>query len=208
MRALTFPADVIVGNLDWAGSWSDERGPVLATGTVLVPDDAEIELHTEALSGSERDPGGASWSLIPDRRRPELDLGFLRQLPADAITSLSLGRSAAGSVSALAHLAPGLRRLYLGWTGFGDEVLPFVARLVNLTYLQTFGNHFSDAGVQQLSALQQLDHLYLEEETLTAAGFAFAAALPRLQRLGLQDVPLTDAEMGDLRQRLSGVDVG
>ena len=35
---IQFPTDAIVGTLDWNGSWSDERGPVLATGSVEVPD--------------------------------------------------------------------------------------------------------------------------------------------------------------------------
>ena len=52
-----------------------------------------------------------------------------------------------------------------------------------------------------------LRHLYLEEETLTAAAFAFVDRLPRLVRLGLQDVDLDDAELETLRSRLPGVQV-
>ncbi|HET7016032.1 MAG TPA: hypothetical protein VFI65_19070 [Streptosporangiaceae bacterium] len=47
--------------------------------------------------------------------------------------------------------------------------------------------------------------LYLEEETLSAAAFDFAASLPYLARIGLQDVPITEVELAALRQGLPGV---
>jgi hypothetical protein len=112
------------------------------------------------------------------------------------------------SFEAVVHLAPGLRRLYLGWTGFSDAVLPSVARLTELIHLQTFGNNFTDRGVQLLGTLVNLDQLYLEEETLTAAAFDFVERLPHLTRLGVQDVPLSQRDMERLRNRLVGVDVG
>lgn len=113
-----------------------------------------------------------------------------------------------GSLSALAHLAPGLRRLTLAWTDLTDEALPYLAVLRHLTWWQSFGNRFSDAGVQQLVALEELDHLYLEEATLTLAGFAFARRLERLCRLGVQDAMLSKRDLKTLRRQLPGVDVG
>jgi hypothetical protein len=53
-----------------------------------------------------------------------------------------------------------------------------------------------------------LDALYLQEAPLTFAAFAFVGELPLLQRLGLQDVPRTDAEVKQLRVQLPGVRVG
>jgi hypothetical protein len=44
--------------------------------------------------------------------------------------------------------------------------------------------------------------------TLSVAAFDFATRLPRLTRLGLQDVSITPAEVRELRGRLPGVDVG
>jgi hypothetical protein len=67
-----------------------------------------------------------------------------------------------------------------------------VAKLTGLTYLQTFGNNFTDRGVQQLATLVNLD-LYLEEQTLTLAAFDFVERLPHLTRLGLQDVRSANA---------------
>jgi len=89
-----------------------------------------------------------------------------------------------------------------------DRVPITVAKLTGLTYLQTFGNAFTDHAVQQLAALTKLDHLYLEEESLTAAAFAFVEQLPHLARLGLQDVSITADETRRLRARLPRVDVG
>ena len=198
MRELNFPSDRPVGTLDWDGAPS--RG-VLAIGQVTVPEEASVELSVEPFHSS------------PDRpriMRPEdrIDLSFVRGLPSDGIQSLRIRETRERSMDALAHLAPGLRHLYLVWTEFSDAVLPTIAQLHELIYLQTFGNQFSDDGVQQLVALQKLEALYLEEETLTAAAFAFADRLPRLARLGLQDVTLTEADLAGLRRRLPGVDVG
>ena len=51
----------------------------------------------------------------------------------------------------------------------------------------------------------RLESLYLEEETLSVAAFDFAAGLPHLARIGLQDVPITEVELAALRRRLPGV---
>jgi hypothetical protein len=150
--------------------------------------------------------GGGSWTI--DVAQEPVDLGFLRDLPANGAESLTLHSSDEAKFGAVAHLAPGLRKLYLVWAGFSDAALGTVARLTGLTYLQTFGNDFRDVGVQKLAALVNLDHLYLEEETLTAAAFAFVDQLPHLARLGLQDVWITPDELSRLRERLPGVDVG
>lgn len=83
-----------------------------------------------------------------------------------------------------------------------------MAKLAGLCYLQTFGNHFTDRGVRQLAALVNLDHLYLEEETPTLSAFDFVDRLPHLARLGLQDVPLSQRDIEQLRNRLPAVDVG
>lgn len=136
-----------------------------------------------------------------------VDLGVLHDLRSDVIQSLSVRSADEASFAAVAHLAPGLHRLDLGWTGLSDAVLSTVAKLFELIYLQTFGNRFTDRGIQQLAALVNLEHLYLEEETLTSAGFDFIERLPQLTNLGLQDVPLSNLEITQLRSRLPGVTV-
>lgn len=162
MRYLSFPTDQVVGTLDWLGAWSrTEEPPILATGVVEVPDDAEVSLSVMPIQSVERDPFGGggfitsrvTWDgeVVSERTSsqswhlsggagPPLHLGFLQELPRDSIESLSMTGATvlAESLNALPHMASGLRRLYLGHTDFGDEVLQYVAQLENLTYLQTW----------------------------------------------------------------------
>jgi hypothetical protein len=122
---LRFPPDRIVGVVEWDGSWSDTDGPVLATGSVQVTDGVGVGLEVASLLGAES-AGGGSWTIIPAQE--PVDLGFLRDLPRDVVESVSVRSADETSFEAVAHLAPGLRRLYLEWTGFSDAVLPTVAR--------------------------------------------------------------------------------
>ena len=228
---LTFPAGQAVGTLDWLGSGA---APVLASGVVTVPDGAEIALdvmviesvrQTDAqdrsvyitLTTQRRNADGSVESEVRDDPEESwqitggsqpADLSFLRQLPADSITVLHLRAPIlAGSFAAVTHLAPGLRKLYLAWADLTDDALTHISKLDGLIYLQSWGNRFTDRGVQQLAALTRLESLYLEEETLSAAAFDFTVGLPHLSRLGVQDVPLTEVELAELRRRLPGVGV-
>ncbi len=228
MTVLRFP-DEGVGALVFEGSFSNESGPTVAAGVVEVPDDVELRLDvtgpmtwrpsSSAYSSSltithDGQPDAtevhtsSSWEGQGARGGHFVDLGFLRDLPADCLVALSLSSAVDGaSFGAIGHLAPGLRRLNLMWSDLDDGVLPSIAALTGLTYLQTFGNRFTDEGVQQLRVLVDLESLCLEEETLSAKAFAFAAGLPRLQRLGLQDVSISDQELAALRAALPGVRV-
>lgn len=94
----------------------------------------------------------------------------------------------AWSFDSVRHLAPGRRRLHLAITDLSDDAIATIGALHGLAHLQTWGNQFTDRGVQQLAALTKLESLYLEEETLSAAAFDFAVNLPHLSRLGVQDV--------------------
>jgi hypothetical protein len=228
---LTFPLGQAVGTLDWPGSGA---APVLASGVVTVPHGVEIALDVaviesvrqtdaqhstihisltvqpEHADGSEEpeapEDSDDSWEITGSSQAA--DLGFLRQLPADSITDLHLHAPIVPeSLAAVTHLAPGLRRLYLAWADLTDDALAHISKLDGLIYLQTWGNRFTDRGVQQLAALTKLESLYLEEETLSAAAFDFAVSLPRLSRLGVQDVPLSEIELAELRRRLPGVGV-
>jgi hypothetical protein len=80
--------------------------------------------------------------------------------------------------------------------------------LSGLTSLQSFGNKFTSQGLQRLVSLQHLERLCLEEETLDYAAIDFVERLPRLRRLGVMDVPLSEEEITRLTERLPGVDVG
>jgi len=76
-----------------------------------------------------------------------------------------------------------------------------------LTYLQSFGNRFTDSGVQQLRMLKNLESLYLEEETLSERALAFATDLPRLSVLGVQDMRIPDPDLRSLQSQLPRVRV-
>jgi hypothetical protein len=205
MRVLHFPADEVVGTLDWVGSYSPERGPVLATGYVETPEDQKISLDVHRVDSIE--PSGDGW--VTRGGTAPVDLQFLAGLPSDSVETLKIGPGIVpASFRFVAHLAPGLRKLYLVHAGLTDQALDHVAKLTGLTSLQTFGNSFTDAGVQQLVALQNIEHLYLEEETLSAGALAFVRELPNLSRLGLPDMALTEDELADLRAALPGVRVG
>lgn len=198
MRELRFPDDRAVGKLDWLGA-PPTGAP--AQGRVLVPDDAEVALFVPAFRES---PGGGRVMTETDRA----DFSFVRDLPPGGIHSLRIRAAREDALGELAHLAPGLRHLHLMRTGFSDAALAAIARLSELVFLQTWGNEFTDVGVQQLVALQKLESLYLEEETLTAAAFAFADRLPHLARLGADDVAMTNTDLAELRHRLPHVTVG
>jgi hypothetical protein len=194
---LTFPTEMVVGMVSYSDIW--ESWP--ATGVITVPDG---QLVTLRISGSEP---GAIESGEPYIAHA-VDLAFLHELPADVVEAITLEQVVPESMPALAHVRLGLRRLYLAWTGLTDDAIRTIAELSELTYFQSWGNAFTDQGVQQLARLQQLESLALEEATLTVAAFAFAPQLPRLARLGVMDVPLSTSELEQLRRRLLGVDVG
>jgi hypothetical protein len=226
---LIFPAGQAIGTLDWLGAGA---APVLACGVVTVPDGAEISLNVRVIESVQKidaqhrifhttttlrrkNPDGSVESEV--RHDPDeswqitggvqpADLSFLRQLPADSITDLHLlAPILTGSFAAVTHLAPGLRKLYLARADLTDDALTHISKLDGLIYLQSWGNRFTDRGVQRLAALTRIESLYLEEETLSAAAFDFAVSLPHLSALGLQDVPLTKAELAELRRRLPRV---
>jgi hypothetical protein len=202
---LSFPEDQIVGTLSWLDSYTERTGPVLATGAVEVPNDQRIQLMVGGIVGSEPRPDGG-WALFP-AQRPD-DLTFLERLPDDSIEVLRLRSGLIpGTIASVVHLAPGLTHLTLSSTKLNDGILYYVAQLRCLRFLQTYGNHFTDSGVQQLASLRRLEDLHLEEESLTVAAFDFASRLPDLKRLGAWDVNMTEVEHAGLRARLPGVDV-
>ena len=191
-----------VGTLEWATSWAEHGGPVLAHGDVEVPSDMRISLSVQPIASLEPAGGG----VFVHKSDEVVDLAFLRDLPPDGIENLQLETVVTpGSWTALTHLAPGLRWLYVIRAEFPDDALSAIAELTGLEYLQCYGNRFTDAGVQCLASLRSIESLYLEEETLTANAFGFVTDLPRLRRLGLQDVRITDSELRSLQQQLPGV---
>jgi len=155
---LAFPTHEVVGELEWLG------GTTAATGVVEIPDDATATLY---ISGDE-----------------PISLEFLRGLPSDKIVELHVqGPVIATSFPAVSNLAPGLRYLYLIATDLGDAARRTVADLQGLKALYCLGNGFTTHGLQQLTALDALEELCLEEEGLSASDLEFATRLPSLRAL-------------------------
>ena len=169
-----------------------------------MPNDVDVELQVRAITDVVP-MGQGSWSFTGDST--QVDLAFLDELPPDAIAAVNLRGVVVASVPSLARFAPGLRRLVLADTALEDDALSTVGRLSGLTSLQTWGNGFTNEGVEALRALQSLESLFLEEASLTAAAFNIAGALPNLVTLGCQDASLTNEEFEELQRNLPGVRV-
>lgn len=201
-RTLIFPADRIVGRLYWQGSWDPERGPILATAKVDVPDDQPVTLSICPIRAVERH--GHAWSMKLSSE--PIDLAFLTRLPAEALRSLTLTRPLReDSLPAIVHLAPSLRRLFLSSTGLTDDALPHVAALREISYLQTSGNNFSD--LRPLARLVKLEHLHLQERNLTLADLDFVDRLTNLKWLVLHGTAITDDEFASLQAHLPDISV-
>jgi hypothetical protein len=141
-----------------------------------------------------------------------VDLEFIRGLPADSVSELSLSEVVPASFAAAAHLAPGLRSLSLYLDDLDDDAPSVIAELTALESLRLSGNDdgpgrlndqalsaiadlpaleflalldgsYTEYGLQQLRRLPKLRHLHIEREGLTAPMFRFAAAMPALTRL-------------------------
>ena len=70
-----------------------------------------------------------------------------------------------------------------------------MAVLTKLEYLYLDEETLTAAMLDELDVRGAVRYLYLDEETLTAAAFEFAGRLPKLVRLGLQDVPISVDEL-------------
>jgi hypothetical protein len=201
---LNFPTDMCVGLLEWPGSYTEDAGPALARGPVEIPDGAQVSLNLLNVTRISHSETGGWWS---GGNGQPIDLAFLAELPDHVIDSLTLHTVIPETLPFVTHLAPGLRRLYLDRSDLTDQALSSVATLSGLVYLQTFGNRFTDDGVQVLRSLVALETLYLEEETLTVAAFRFVRALPKLGVLGVRDVPLSAQELDELRNSLNYLEI-
>jgi hypothetical protein len=201
---LSFPDDRCVGQLAWPGSYSEEKGPVLAQGVVVVPAGVTVAMVTWNVTRShQNDTGG--WHLTGNGH--PIDLTFIESLPDGVIDDLRLGCVEEATLPVLIHLAPSLRRLCLARCELGDAALPFVAALSSLHSLQTFGNHFTDEGVQVLRQLSSLEYLSLEEKSLSFSALQFVHSLTDLKVLGISEMQVTQDEVESLGATLKGVQI-
>jgi len=137
-------------------------------------------------------PRCASWWVAAFKR---VDMKVLaRQIAANKIPHLRIGRWAVDGD--LAHLKglTGLRELDLGYTKITDAGLAHLKGLTGLRELNLRHTKITDAGLAHLKGLTGLRKLYLVGTQFTDAG------LPHLLYLG--DTQITGAGLADLKKAL------
>lgn len=111
------------------------------------------------------------------------DKDLERLLPiSEQIAWLNLGRSPIGdeSMPTIGQLK-NLTRLHLEKTGVTDDGLSHLQNLERLEYLNLYGTSVSDAGLTHLSSLERLRSLYLWQSNATPEGVAqLKSTLPNL----------------------------
>lgn len=162
-------------------------------------------------------PEDRSYSV--GRGEEAVGLEFIRSLPADSVSALSLtGDVLPASFAAVAHLAPGLRRLGLYLDNFGDDAPSVIADLTALESLTLAGDSAMDEGrrledhaLSMIADLPALEYLSLLDGAYTEHGLRQLGRLPKLAHLHIEREGLTApmfrfaAAMPALT-RLSGLD--
>jgi hypothetical protein len=129
-------------------------------------------------------------SLALLNRFPELDGVVL-------VCSPAVGEAGIKHLAAL----PGLTRLQLVGTGGVPAGLAHL-RGRPLTHLTLDDPRYDDRIVEHLAAIPTLDGIHLNRTRVTADGVGrLVAAVPRLKRLGLQEIDLTPGDLAALRGR-------
>ena len=88
--------------------------------------------------------GEGSYSV--SRGKEPVDLEFIRRLPPNSVSELSVGRVVPGSFAAVAHLAPGLRSLGVYLDNLGGDAPSVIAELKALESLRLYGDSAMDEG--------------------------------------------------------------
>ena len=213
--AVSDVAEVTVSSPGQAGGWMARLGPrhrrqpgpgrYRVTWQRGMPGSAVA--NTRSIWG---EPGIDSYSL--EYGDEPVNLEFIRGLPKDSVSELSLSDVVPASFAAVAHLAPGLRGLGLYLDDLGEDAPSVIAELTALESLRLHGNDdgpgrlddhaltaitdlpalqylalldgsYTEQGLRQLRRLPELRHLHIEREGLTAPMFRFAADMPALTRL-------------------------
>ncbi len=92
-----------------------------------------------------------------------------------------------------------LRGLWLYENNLTDVGLKHLAKLTKLRYLILWGNsNITDAGLQAIGELVQLDELSLAKTRVTGNGLANCRGLVQLKHLDLSDTPVSDAGIGPI----------
>ena len=141
-------------------------------------------------------PGDRSYSVASGEE--PVDLAFIRGLPADSVFDLSVGRVDPDSFAAVAHLAPGLRRLDVYLDNLGDDAPSVIANLTALESLALFadpamdgGRRLDDHALSVIADLPVLEYLSLMDGSYTEHGLQQLTRLPKLRHLHIEREGLT-----------------
>jgi hypothetical protein len=132
-----------------------------------------------------------------------VDLGFIRDLPADSVVDLALtGEFVPASFAAVTHLAPGLRDLSVYVDSFGADAPSVIAELTALERLSVAGHSLPEDGpvsliddhaLSALAGLPALEALSLLGGSYTEDGLRQLSRLPKLRHLHVERGGLTPA---------------
>jgi hypothetical protein len=142
--------------------------------------------------------GSADRSYSVAHGEEAVDLEFIRGLPADSVSDLSVGNVDPGSFAAVAHLAPGLRRLGVYLDNLGADAPSVIASLTALESLALFadpatdeGRRLDDHALSMIADLPALEYLALLDGSYTERGLQQLARLPKLRHLHIEREDLT-----------------
>lgn len=128
-----------------------------------------------------------------------VDLEFVRGLPANSVDDLSVGNVIPASFAAVAHLAPGLRRLGLYIDNLGDDAASVIAQLTALESLALYGDSaiedgpglLNDDALSVIADLPDLEYLSLMDGSYTEHGLRQLVRLRKLRHLHIERKDLT-----------------
>lgn len=162
-------------------------------------------------------PGEVSYSVA--RGEEAVDLEFIRGLPADSVYDLTVGGVVPSTFAAVAHLAPGLRRLCVYLDNLDDDAASVIADLTALESLALVGNsaiedgpgRLNDDALSAIADLPALEYLALMDGSYTEHGLQQLSRLPKLRHLHIEREGLTAPMFGfaaamPALTRLSGLD--
>jgi len=155
------------------------------------------EMPDRALRNNRSIWGDAGFSV--EAGEEPVDLEFVRELPADSVDDLSVGNVIPASFAAVAHLAPGLRRLNLYIDNLGDDAASVIAKLTALESLALFGDSavqdgpglLNDHALSLIADLTALEYLSLMDGSYTEHGLRQLVRLPKLRHLHIERADLT-----------------
>jgi hypothetical protein len=127
-----------------------------------------------------------------------VDLAFIRDLPADSVYDLSVAGVVPASFGAVAHLAPGVRRLSLYIDNLDENVPSVLAKLTALESLAIYADSAIEDGPgllndDALAAIADLplEYLSLMDGSYTEHGLRQLVRLPKLRHLHIERADLT-----------------